>query len=162
MFEFIKKFSEKREKPRVSLERTIRFVSKSGISCSGTAKNISEKSLLLISEHRNPVSENEEGEIIVDYKGVTSIFPGRVMRAGKYSIDKYCIAIAFCNQETIHFFAPMIVNSSTCLNCGSSVDLEKCPSCKGLQTICALCLARDGMCRECRSEGYLQKMRDSN
>ncbi|MEO5364286.1 MAG: hypothetical protein H7838_11775 [Magnetococcus sp. DMHC-8] len=155
MLGFIRKLTEKKRPSGNSLERTVRFITKSGITCTGSSRNVGKECLLLVSEHRNPVGVNEEGELIVDYKGITSIFPGTVTRTDKYCLDKYCIAVSFGNQEARDFFDPWIVSDVKCLNCGSADNLEKCPQCKGIQTVCAACLLRDAMCRACRADEYL-------
>ncbi|MBF0185634.1 MAG: PilZ domain-containing protein [Magnetococcales bacterium] len=160
MFDFLTKFGERRKEPRAPVQRQVRFVSDSGIVCTGSCKNISAEALLLVSEQRNHVDVNEVGQLIVDYKGVTSTFPGRVTRSGKYSVSSYCVAIQYVSPEAVAFFTPMVVNGTSCHNCGSTDNLERCPKCNGIQTVCATCLQRDHMCRTCRSENYFQQQRD--
>jgi hypothetical protein len=160
MFDFIKKFGERRAAPRTTIQRQVRFVSREGVSCTGSSKNIGAESLLLVSEQRNAVNEQEEGELIVDYRGQTHTFPARIIRNGKYSMDRYCLAVQFLTPEAVAFFAPMIVTGSSCLNCGGMDNLERCPNCNGIETVCATCLERDRMCRSCRSDNYLQQQRN--
>lgn len=162
MLSFIRKMTEKRSQPRYTVVRAIRFQSKSGITCVGVSKNIGKDSLLLISEERHPVSANEEGEIVIEYKGVTSVFPGKIIRTERYCMDKYCVVVGFVDQETRDFFDPMVVSDTRCGTCGSEENLEKCPKCKGMQTVCAVCLMRDSVCRECRADDYLSTSRNNN
>ncbi|MBF0162170.1 MAG: hypothetical protein HQL88_07770 [Magnetococcales bacterium] len=161
MLGFMRKMVERRAEPRAAIERKIVFVTHSGVTCEGVARNISKEALLLVSDQRAPVSVNETGELIIDYKGIHSVFPGLVTRSDKYSVDKYCVAVRFGSQETIDFFDPWIVSSGRCYNCGSFDNLEKCPQCRGIQTICAVCAMRDTICRACRADGYLQDSKNA-
>ncbi len=107
------------------------------------------------------MSANEEGEISIEYKGNLSVFPGKIIRTERYCMDKYCVVVGFVDQVTRDFFEPMIVNDTRCSTCGGDENLEKCPKCKGIQTICVTCLARDSVCRECRADNYLGTSRDN-
>ncbi|MEO5339809.1 MAG: hypothetical protein H7837_04725 [Magnetococcus sp. MYC-9] len=155
MLSFLFGKGDKRTEQRKIIQRNIQFVTGSGVTCTGATKNISKDALLLVSESRSPVGVNEEGELIVDYKGVTSVFPGQVVRVDKYCLDKYCIAVKFGSQEARDFFEPMIVTGVKCYNCGNADNLEKCPQCRGIQTICAACSLKDTVCRACRADEYL-------
>lgn len=149
----------KRKGSRHNIEKHISFVSMTGTSCVGASKNISREALLLVSENKCQVNKNEDGEIIVNHGGNVSVFPGRVVRADKYCVDKYYIALEFCSQEAVEFFCSLIVNSTKCYNCGSSEDLRQCPKCKGMNTICNSCLVREYACKDCRADEFLYESR---
>lgn len=153
-------FLKKRE-VRYNREEPIHFIGESGTTCVGLSKNISKEALLLVSESRCPIQENEEGEIVLNYKGEIHVFPCSVVRVNKYSLEKYYVALKFDCQEAIDLFSSIIVRGTKCESCGSAENLEQCPECKGINTICTACHTQYAACKSCRTDTLKQRSRET-
>ena len=148
-----------RKEQRYEIDKKVSFVSESGAACVGVSKNISKEAMLLVSENKCRVNENEYGEIIINHKGNTSAFPCSVIRIDRLCSEKYHIALKVHSQEARDLFCSLIVSSTKCYNCGSIDNLEQCPKCNGINTICTKCLIRDTACKSCRADEFLYESR---
>ena len=152
----------KRKLPRRSVESTASFVAASGATYVGVSKNISLESLLLVADSQCHVNHDEHGEIVVKHKAQTYVLPCNVVRSGKYCLDKYYIALKFDSQEARDLFSAMIVHGKQCHSCGTAENLERCPKCNGINTICRVCLMQNAMCEDCRADELLYESKQKS
>lgn len=151
MFQFLRrkdKTSEPEEEaPVYGRQLTLDFLQEGASVCTGLSRYINGKTLLLMSEESCNLSEVETGVLSAAWKKNTGAFPCRVV-----TCDEDGVVLEYLGKEAHAFFLPFIVKHRTCSDCSGTDDLEQCPTCKGINTVCVSCLTREGRCRDCRSD----------
>lgn len=118
----------------------------------GTTKDINLVSLYLTTEEPANIQEGLSGTLSV--KSMPHSVDCYVARS-----DEDGIVLRIANEKTtLKHLLP--AKSSVCRNCGKkSSQLQFCPGCHGINTVCNSCLKKDGSCMECRSDELIYSSR---
>ena len=142
-------FFRKKEKKRYGRYVAATFFMGDVCKCSGFSREIIKGSFFLETKEPCSVAVGSKGTVSIDMgEDVDNKeFPCKVIKRTSGGVE-----LEYYGRDAYAFFRGYIVKDTSCYDCGAEVDLQQCPECKGINTICVACLTRgEGMCRDCKS-----------